>query len=106
MNAAVQNGLVALRMLASPLLMVCSPQAIAIQGMTALPMPITAKGTRRSRNLPANSDRPDSLMITASAIAPEADLTKTRTVGLMSWTPSLKNRKDKPQIRPSVTSAR
>ena len=41
----------------------------------------------------------------ASATAPEADRMNTSTVGLMSWTPSLKKRNDRPQIRPSPMNA-
>src|SRR5690242_18897314 len=99
MKRAVQNGVVALRMLARPLEMVCSPHAMAVHGITALVIAMIPNGISRLLSLPANSDLPDSSMIAASATAPDADRMNTSTVGLMSCTPILKNRKDAPQIR-------
>src|SRR2546421_3440327 len=44
-------------------------------------------------------------MISASAMAPEADRTKTRTVGLIACTPTLMKKNDKPQISPRAAKA-
>jgi len=105
MKIATHNGVVAFRMLASPLEMRSSPHAMATHGITALVMAMIANGMRRLPSRPANIERPVSFMIAASATAPEADRMNTSTVGLMSCTPSLKNRNERPQMSPSPVNA-
>ena len=68
-------------------------------------MAITMNETIRAFQKLPNRGRPVTRMITASVSAPDADLTNTSTVGLMSWTPSLMKRNDAPQIRASATNA-
>src|SRR6266550_2321275 len=105
MSIAAHRVVVELRMLARPLLMCCSPHAIRTQGTRALVMAITMNGTIRAFQKLPNRGRPVTRMITASVSAPDADLTNTSTVGLMSWMPSLMKRNDAPQIRASATNA-
>src|SRR5207249_8558985 len=105
MKMATHNGVVAFRMLASPLEIVRSPHAMATHGITALVMAMIANGIKRLLSRPPKSDLPDRAMIAPSATAPEADRMNTSTVGLMPWTPSLKKRNDRPQIRPSPMNA-
>src|SRR6266566_569871 len=105
MSIAAHSVVVEFRMLARPLLMCCSPQAIRTQGRSALVIAMMMNGTIRAFQKSPNSRRPVTRMITASVSAPEADLTSTSTVGLMSWTPSLMKRNDAPQISASATNA-
>src|SRR5713226_1115882 len=106
MKIAAHKVVVALRTLARPLEMCCSPQAIAVQGRRALATAMNVNGASRLFQLPPMSGRPIAPMITASVIAPEPDRMSTSTVGLMSCTPSLMKRKEAPQIRPSAANAR
>src|SRR6266851_157132 len=106
MKIAAQSVVVALRTLARPLEMCCSPQAIATQGRRALATAINVNGASLLLHLSPRSGRPIARMITASVIAPEPDRMSTSTVGLMSCTPSLMKRKEAPQIRPSAVNAR
>src|SRR5438309_10120067 len=105
MSIAAHRVVVELRMLARPLLMCCSPHAIRTQGRRALVMAITMNETIRAFQKLPNRGRPVTRMITASVSAPDADLTNTSTVGLMSWTRSLMERHDAPQIRASAANA-
>src|SRR5438552_9746665 len=105
MRIAAHSVVVEFRMLARPLLTCCSPQAIRTQGRSALVIAMMMNGTIRALQKLPNSGRPVIRMITASVSAPEADLTRTRTVGLMSRMPSLMRRNDAPQIRPSAANA-
>src|SRR5258708_33093761 len=106
MKIAAHRVVVALRTLARPLEMCCSPQAIATQGNRALATAMNVNAASLLLHFSPRSGRPIARMITASVIAPEPDRMSTRTVGLMSCTPSLMKRKDAPQIRPSATKAR
>src|SRR5438477_1796877 len=105
MSIAAHSVVVEFRMLARPLLMCCSPHAINTQGRSALVIAMMMNGTIRAFQKTPNSGRPVTRMITASVSAPEADLTSTSTVGLMSWMPSLMKRNDAPQISASATNA-
>src|SRR2546430_4229004 len=96
MRIAAHSVVVEFRMLARPLLTCCSPQAIRTQGRSALVIAMMMNGTIRALQKLPNSGRPVIRMITASVSAPEADLTRTRTVGLMSRMPSLMKRNDAP----------
>src|SRR5690242_18255253 len=97
---------VELRMLARPLLMCCSPHAIAAQGNSALVNAMMTKGPMRARQSALTSGRRIAAMITPRATVPDTERTRTRAVGLMSWTPSLIRRNDAPQIRLSAAKAR
>src|SRR5713226_6348202 len=106
MKIAAHRVVVALRTVARPLEMCCSPQAMATQGSRALATAMNAKGASRLLQCSPRSGLPIARMITASVIAPEPDRMSTSTVGLMSCTPSLMKRNDAPQIRPSAANAR
>src|SRR5712691_8032319 len=106
MKIAAHRVVVALRTLARPLEMCCSPQAMATQGSRALETAMKVNAASRLLHLSPRSGWPNARMITASVIAPEPDRMSTSTVGLMSCTPSLMKRKDAPQIRPSAANAR
>ena len=66
-SRAAHSGVVALRMLASPLEMVCSPTAIAVQGTTPLRTASTVYGMIRRLQPSLKSGRLDTSMNTASA---------------------------------------
>src|ERR1700687_2227039 len=106
MKIAAHRVVVALRTLARPLEMCCSPHAIATQGRRALATAMNVKGASRLFQFGPMSGLPMARMITASVSAPDPDRISTSTVGLMSCTPSLMNRKEAPQIRPSAAKAR
>src|SRR5258708_22453036 len=106
MKIAAHRVVVALRTLARPLEMCCSPQAIATQGNRALATAMNVNAPSLLLHFSPRSGRPIASMITASVIAPEPDRMSTSTVGLMSCTPSLMKRNDAPQIRPSAANAR
>src|SRR4029077_13375550 len=93
-------------MLARPLVMCCSPQAIKTQGNSALAMAMTRNGKSLTFQSWLSSRLRVATMITASATAPDADRISTSTTGLMSWTASLIRRKDAPQISPNAVKAR
>src|SRR6266849_4400290 len=105
MRIAAQSVVVALRTLASPLVMCCSPHAIATHGTSALVNAITTNGTSRLFHCAPSKGRRMTRMISASANAPDADLMSTSTVGLMSCTPSLMKRNDAPQISAKAANA-
>ncbi len=105
MKIATHSVVVEFRTLARPLEMRSSPHAMATHGITALVTAMIPKCTSRFLSWPPNSDLPVRAMIAPSATAPDADRMNTSTVGLMSWTPSLKNRNDAPQISPSPVNA-
>src|SRR6266568_5641441 len=93
-------------MLASPLVMRSSPQAMAPHGRIALMIAMIAKGrTRLIQPGPSTRFR-ITVVRTRSATAPEAERTSTRPVGPMSPTPSLMKRNETPQIRDNATNAR
>src|SRR5712691_2840628 len=106
MRIAVHSVAVALRMLASPLVMRSSPQAMAAHGRIELMTAMIAKGrTRLFQPGPSTGFRITAVR-TTSAAAPDAERTSTNPVGPMSATPSLMKRNETPQIRDSATNAR
>src|ERR1700730_1487520 len=104
MNIAAHSVVVELRMLARPLEMCCSPQAINTHGTSAL---VTAmKANRPIRFLRSvRNGFPIASMITARAIAPDADRPSTMTVGAMSCRATLMKRNEPPQISPRPMKA-
>src|SRR5258706_1318225 len=93
-------------MLANPLEIRVSPQAIPAQGKSPPVMPRIAKGMTRLRQPSPKSERPVTRTITASAMVAETERISTSTTGLMSWTATLMKKKDAPQISARPTSAR
>src|ERR1700730_9374328 len=92
-------------MLASPLEILSSPQAIASHGNTPPVIAITANGSKR-RLAFGKRFRRIAIMSTASARKPELERIRTRTIALMSWTATLMNRKEAPQIRAMAARAK
>src|SRR4030081_1124178 len=99
MRAAVQSVVVEFRMLASPLEIRSSPQAMATHGIRALVTAMIANGTSRFLQPGLKRGRPIARTITTSARQPEAERTSRSTVGAMSCPPTLIRKKDTPQIR-------
>src|SRR5712692_4188065 len=93
-------------MLARPLVIRSSPQAIPDQGISPPPIAITANGISRRFQPGLTSGRRMAATITASVTKPEAERMSTRAVGLMSLTATLMNRNDAPQMRASTARAR
>ena len=81
---AAQIGTVALRTLASPLVIRSSPHAIAAHGSSALITAMIRNGTTRLRQSGPNSGRRIALRITTSIAVPVRERIRTRTMGLMS----------------------
>jgi len=106
MRTAVHRVVVEFRMLARPLEIRSSPQAIATQGMIALVIAMIANEPNRVFQPSPRSGRPITFTITTSAISPDTDRMSSRTVGLMSWTATLIRRNEAPQISASPASAR
>src|SRR5882672_333409 len=106
MRTAVHRVVVEFRMLASPLEIRSSPQAIATQGTIALVIAMNANEPRRVRQPGPISGRPIAFTITASPSKPDAERRSTSTVGLMSCTATLIKRKDTPQMRASAAIAK
>ena len=92
-------------MLASPLEIRSSPQAIEIQGMTAFVTAMIPKEISRPRHPGLKSRRRRTSTITARATQPEAERKSSRACGLMSWTASLMSRNETPQMRARATNA-
>src|SRR5450759_226059 len=106
MRTAVQSVVVEFRMLARPLEIRSSPQAIATQGTIAFVIAMIAKEPNRVLQPSPRSGRPITLTITARAISPDSERMSSNTVGLMSWTATLIRRNEAPQISASPASAR
>src|SRR5260370_20029909 len=106
MKIAAHRVVVALRTLARPLEMCCSPQAMATEGSREYATAMKVNAGRLLLQFSPRSGRPIGRMITARVIEPEPDRISTSTVGLMSCTPSLMKRNDAPQIRPKAVNAR
>src|SRR5258707_2482383 len=106
MTTAVQRVVVEFRMLARPLVIRSSPQAIATQGTIAFVTAMIAKEPNRVLHPSPRRGRPIALTITARAINPETERMSSNTVGLMSWTATLIRRNDAPQISASPARAR
>src|SRR5216684_4632003 len=106
MSTAVHSVVVEFRMLARPLVIRSSPQAIATHGTMALVTAMIANEPNRVFQPSPRSGRPISLTITARAINPEIERMSSNTVGLMSWTATLIRRNDAPQISASPARAR
>ena len=104
-STAVQRVVVALRMLARPLLMCSSPQAMAIQGTTEFVTARNANEPRRWRHPGPKRGLPLSPMIKASARKPVSERRRRRTSGLMSRTTILMARNEPPQMSASVIRA-
>src|SRR5436190_24121766 len=105
MRMAVHSVAVALRMLARPLVILSSPQAIAAHGSSALMTAMMANGSRRLFQLGPNTGRRSARIRTTRATAPDTERTRTNPVGPMSPTPSLMNRNETPHIRARATNA-
>src|SRR5450759_90270 len=106
MRAAVQSVVVEFRMLARPLEILSSPQAIATQGTIAFVNAMIANEPNRVLQPSPRSGRPITLTITARAISPDSERMSSNTVGLMSWTATLIRRNEAPQISARPISAR
>src|SRR6267142_4253383 len=106
MMIAVHRVVVEFRMLARPLEMRSSPQALATQGMIALVTAMNANEPRRVLQPGPISGRPIAFTITASPSKPDAERRSSSTVGLMSCTATLIKRKDTPQMRASAAIAK
>src|ERR1700693_4775537 len=94
MRTAVQRVVVEFRMLARPLEIRSSPQAIATQGTIALVIAMIANEPNRVLQPSPRSGRPIALTITASATNPDVERMRRNTVGLMSCTATLVSRKE------------
>src|SRR5258706_2977195 len=106
MITAVQSVVVEFRMLASPLVILSSPQAIATQGTIALVIAMIANEPNRVLQPAPRRGRPMTLTITARATNPDTERMSSSTVGLMSWTAILISKNDAPQISASPASAK
>src|SRR6202165_861998 len=93
-------------MLARPLEIRSSPQALAPQGTIAFVIAMIANEPNRVLQPSPRSGRPIALTITASALTPHTERRRSTTVGLMSWTATLISRKETPQMSASPASAR
>jgi hypothetical protein len=96
---------VALRMLARPLPMCCSPHAMAIQGTTEFVTAMIANEPTRLRHPGPNRGLPLSRMINASAKKPVSERSRRSTSGLMYATATLIARNEPPQINARVIKA-
>src|SRR6202162_3953913 len=106
MITAVHSVVVEFRMLARPLEIRSSPQAIATHGTIALVIAMIANEPNRVLQPSPRRGRPMALTITASATNPDVERMSSNTVGLMSWTATLIRRNEAPQISASPASAR
>src|SRR5450759_973071 len=106
MRTAVQSVVVEFRMLARPLEIRSSPQAIATQGTIAFVIAMIAKEPNRVLQPSPRSGRPIALTITARATNPDSERMSSKTVGLMSCTATLIRRNEAPQISASQASAK
>src|ERR1700686_2382460 len=93
-------------MLARPLEIRSSPQAIATQGTIAFVIAMIANEPNRVLQPSPRIGRPIARTITASAISPDSERRSSRTVGLMSCTATLIRRNETPQMSASPASAR
>src|SRR2546428_2573881 len=105
MSTAVHRVVVELRMLASPLLICVSPQAMAIHGTTELVTAMNANDPMRLRHPWPKRGLPLNRMIKASAKKPVSERSRRSTSGLMSCTATLIARNEPPQINARVMSA-
>src|SRR5712692_2945420 len=99
MMIAVHRVVVEFRMLARPLEIRSSPQAIATHGTIALVIAMNANEPRRVLHPGPIRGRPIAFTITAGPSKPDAERRSSSTVGLMSFTATLIRTKDTPQMR-------
>src|ERR1700694_543147 len=105
-RTAVQSVVVELRMLARPLEIRSSPQAIATHGTIAFVIAMIANEPNRVLHPEPRRGRPIALTITARAINPDRERMSSSTVGLMSWAATLISRHETAQISAGPANAR